>query len=138
MSTEERMKILEMIASGKISAEEAARLLDASGSGAGGNSAAAEKPADRALAERPIEVDRTKFAGRRLRVKVVESGGTKVNVNLPLSLMEIGLKIGGRFVDELKNIDREMEMLMEAISNDVQGKIVEVDDEDSHVEVYIE
>jgi hypothetical protein len=31
-----------------------------------------------------------------------------------------------------------MEMLMEAISNDVHGKIVEVDDEDSHVEVYIE
>jgi hypothetical protein len=52
--------------------------------------------------------------------------------------MEIGLKIGGRFVDELRDIDKEMEMLMEAISNDVQGKIVEVDDEDSHVEVYIE
>jgi hypothetical protein len=135
MSTEERMKILEMIASGKITAEEAARLLDA-----GGGPAAAEKTTapDRALAEKPVVVDRTKFAGRRLRVKVVESSGTKVNVNLPLSLMEIGLKIGGRFVDELRDIDQEMEMLMEAIANDVQGKIVEVDDEDSHVEVYIE
>ena len=136
MSTEERMKILEMIASGKITAEEAARLLDAAGKTSGSGSSAGEaKPS---LAERPAVLDGAKFSGRRLRVKVIENNGTKVNVNLPLSLMEIGLKIGGRFVDELKDIDREMEMLMEAISNDVHGKIVEVDDEDSHVEVYIE
>ena len=82
--------------------------------------------------------DRAKLNGRRPRVKVEVVNGTKVNVNLPLSLMEIGLKIGGRFVDELQDIDDEMQMLIEAISNDVQGKIVEVDDEDSHVEVYIE
>ncbi|HUF38279.1 MAG TPA: hypothetical protein VMN57_07140 [Anaerolineales bacterium] len=133
MSTEERMKILEMIAAGQITAEEAARLLDASSTSAAGGAAALEKPADRSAG-----MDRTRFAGRRLRVKVVENDGTRVNVNLPLSLMEIGLKIGGRFVDELRDIDREMEMLMDAIRNDVQGKIVEVDDEDSHVEVYIE
>ncbi len=133
MSTEERMKILEMIASGQITAEEGARLLDAAGS-------ASDSPARTAVSTvvRSDKLDKTKFAGRRLRVKVVETNGTKVNVNLPLSLMEIGLKIGGRFVDELRDIDKEMEMLMEAISNDVQGKIVEVDDEDSHVEVYIE
>jgi DUF4097 and DUF4098 domain-containing protein YvlB len=134
MSTQERMKILEMIAAGQITAEEAARLLDAAGTGA----AEREQPVERSLAERSAGLDKTKFAGRRLRVKVVENNGTKVNVNLPLSLMEIGLKIGGRFVDELRDIDREMEMLMEAISHDVQGKIIEVDDEDSHVEVYIE
>lgn len=29
-------------------------------------------------------------------------------------------------------------MLMEAVRHDVTGKIVEVDDEDSHVEIYIE
>lgn len=133
MSTPERMKILEMIASGQISAEEAARLLDAAGTSAPAPKAEAPKaaPVSSALAE-------SRMKGRRLRVKVTENDGTKVNVNLPLSLMEIGLKIGGRFVDELKDLDREMEMLMEAISNDVQGKIVEVDDEDSHVEIYIE
>jgi len=138
MSTQERMKILEMIAAGQITAEEAARLLDAAGTGAAAGAAEREQPVERSLAERSAGLDKTKFAGRRLRVKVVENNGTRVNVNLPLSLMEIGLKIGGRFVDELRDIDREMEMLMEAISNDVQGKIVEVDDEDSHVEVYIE
>lgn len=135
MSTPERMKILEMIASGQITVEEAARLLDAAGSSA---PAAEEKAASQPLSEQLEKVDLSKMKGRRLRVKVVETSGTRVNVNLPLSLMEVGMKIGGRFVDELKDLDAEMQMLIEAISNDVQGKIVEVDDEDSHVEIYIE
>ena len=137
MSTQERMKILEMIAEGQVTAAEAARLLDAAG--AGGSEEAAPVKAEAAVVEKKTALpDRSKLNGRRLRVKVEESNGTKVNVNLPLSLMEIGLKIGGRFVDELSDIDDEMQMLIDAISNDVQGKIVEVDDEDSHVEVYIE
>ena len=133
MSTKERMKILEMIASGQITAEEGSRLLDAGGVE---EPAPAEKSAS--VAKQLESVDLSKMKGRRLRVKVVESSGTRVNVNLPLSLMEVGLKIGGRFVDELRDMDNEMQMLLEAIQNDVHGKIVEVDDEDSHVEVYIE
>ena len=84
MSTEERMKILEMIASGKITAEEAARLLDASGRSANDPSTAAEtaseaKPEMVSLAERP-GLDKTKFSGRRLRVKVVENNGYAISV----------------------------------------------------------
>ena len=134
MSTQERMKILEMIAEGKISAEEGSRLLDASGSAEPDESAAAK------AVQAPSATIRRRSDGtvRRLRVKVIEENGTRVNVNLPLSLMEVGLKIGGRFVSELNGLDHEMGMLMEAIENDVVGKIVEVDDEDSHVEIYIE
>ncbi len=136
MSQQERMKILEMIASGQITAEEAARLLDAAGSAE--TSAPPETVRTESLSDKLESVDISKMKGRRLRVKVVETNGARVNVNLPLSLMEVGLKIGGRFVDELRYLDAEMQMLIEAIQNDVQGKIVEVDDEDSHVEVYIE
>lgn len=140
MTTPERMKILEMIASGQITADEAARLLDAAGAPAPASQpAAAEKKApEKTLSKQLEKVDLSSLKGRRLRVKVVETNGTRVNVNLPLSLMEVGLKIGGRFVDELRDLDAEMQMLVEAIANDVQGKIVEVDDEDSHVEIYIE
>jgi len=138
MTSPERMKILEMIGSGQITAEEGARLLDASGSAAL-KAEAAPAPASAKRYEEKLEVmEPAKFKGRRLRIKVVETNGSKVNVNLPLSLMEVGLKIGGRFVDELNGLDAEMQMLFDAIQNDVQGKIVEVDDEDSHVEIYIE
>ena len=136
MSTQERMKILEMIANGQITADEGSRLLDAANSGAAAPAAAAPS----APVSKPMEssIDLSKMKGRRLRVKVVETNGARVNVNLPLSLMEVGLKIGGRFVDELNGLDSEMQMLFDAIQNDVHGKIVEVDDEDSHVEIYIE
>jgi hypothetical protein len=130
---EERMKILEMISNGTVTAEEGARLLEASGS-------ASEAPAPKAETKK-VKVVQSNGNGdskRRLRVKVQEENGTRVNVNLPLSLMEIGLKIGGRFVDELQDMDDEMQMLIEAMKNDVTGKIVEVEDEDSHVEVFIE
>ena len=138
MSTQERMKILEMIASGQITAEEASRLLDAASAGAAAETNEPSVVSDVSLSQKLESVDKSKLKGRRLRVKVVETNGARVNVNLPLSLMEVGLKIGGRFVDELQDMEAEMQMLIEAIQNDVHGKIVEVDDDDSHVEVYIE
>jgi hypothetical protein len=148
MNTEERLKILEMIASKQVTPEEGARLLEAVGSAAVGPAAPATAPppapakqmvqAPAAEPTRTVSVLPNGGTAKRLRIRVVEGSGTKVNVNLPLSLMEIGLKFGGRFVDELKDFDNEIQMLMEAVRNDVTGKIVEVDDEDSHVEIFIE
>jgi len=132
MTTQERLKILEMIAGGKLTAEEGARLLDASAP------PAALDVARIAMASAPSLPKKSNGAQRHLRVKVVEGSGTRVNINLPLSLMEVGLRIGGRFVDELKDFEAELALLMEAVRNDMTGKIVEVDDEDSHVEIYIE
>jgi len=140
MNTEERLKILEMIANQQVTPAEGARLLEAVGEGVPTPVAPVEK-AEKAPAPTPtktVSVLPNGNGAKRLRIHVVEGSGTKVNVNLPLSLMEVGLKFGGRFVDELKDIDAEIQMLMEAVRNDVTGKIVEVDDEDSHVEIFIE
>lgn len=135
MNTEERLKILEMIANQQVSPEEGARLLEAVGTAAPAPTPApAPKPV---VVPSPISTSNGEGA-KRLRIHVVEGKGTKVNVNLPLSLMEVGLRFGGRFVDELKDFDSEIQMLMEAVRHDVTGKIVEVDDEDSHVEIFIE
>ncbi|HLF88737.1 MAG TPA: hypothetical protein VI451_07340 [Anaerolineales bacterium] len=142
MNTEERLKILEMIANKQVTPEEGARLLEA----VGAQPPAPETPPAPAgkvekapvAASSPVVSKSNGEGAKRLRIHVVEGTGTKVNVNLPLSLMEVGLRFGGRFVDELKDFDSEIQMLMEAVRHDVTGKIVEVDDEDSHVEIYIE
>ncbi len=143
MSTEERIKVLNMIAEGQVTADEGAQLLSAMEMGvapavepAPEPAATIEPVAKPKPAASPIKIKNGNT--RYLRIKVVEASGTKVNVNLPLSLMEVGLKLGGKFVDELNDMDAELQMLMEAVQNDVSGKIVEVDDEDSHVEIYIE
>lgn len=145
MNTEERLKILEMIASQQVTAEEGARLLEAVATPASASVPTATPTPARAAEKAPAPVadsapvvSTSNGGAKRLRIHVVEGKGTKVNVNLPLSLMEVGLRFGGRFVDELKDFDSEIQLLMEAIRHDVTGKIVEVDDEDSHVEIYIE
>ena len=143
---DERTHILNMVAEGQITAMEGAQLLEALGEddqGAAPGSDPAPQPEpspanDRVAAPRADVQPKTNGSATRLRIKVIERNGARVNVNLPLSLMEVGLKFGGRFVDELQDMDDEMQMLMEAIRNDVTGKIVEVDDDDSHVEIFIE
>ena len=121
----ERAQILNMISEGKISAEEGARLL------------AAVKPP-----ERRESLARTKDAarGRWLRVRVLNmaTGKPKVNVNIPMGLVSMGLRLGAQFTPELEDFD--IEELMAAIDEGVQGKIIEVEDEEGgeRVEIFIE
>ncbi|MFZ5916293.1 MAG: SHOCT-like domain-containing protein [Chloroflexota bacterium] len=125
VSQEERSQILKMVGEGKISAEEGARLLAAISTG--------ERP-------KPSFKGGDAFQGRWLRVRVLNmmTGKPKVNVNLPLSLVGVGLKLGANFAPELAEFD--VNELMTAIQEGAQGKILEViDDEDGElVEVYIE
>ncbi len=83
---DDRTRILELLAAGKITADEAARLLDAMGSGAeaaGESESAATAPAKAAAAAPP------KF----LYVKVISIKGDNVNVKIPLGLVRAGLKL---------------------------------------------
>lgn len=78
---EERKKILEMLAEGKITAEDAARLLDKIQ--AGSVSAAAEP-------RKTGEKCKIKY----LRVHVNSNEGDKVNVRVPIRLIRTGIKLG--------------------------------------------
>ena len=66
------------------------------------------------------------------------TGKTKTSVNIPLGLMEWGLQIGAQFAPEVANINSEE--LIEALQSGVDGKIVDVIDEEDgeHVEIFIE
>lgn len=126
---EEVKKILKMVEEKKITSEEGERLIDSLDdnapqvSGSGDWNSTGTEP---------------KF----LRVHVID-GGDKVDINVPLSLVEVGLKLGTQFAgqdsetaDKLKGID--FKQLMEAIKEGARGKIVDVKTESSIVEVYVE
>jgi len=121
-SVEERMKILKMIEEGKVSAEEAAKLLSAL-----------------ANANRPMG-GFTAGGAKWLRVRVtdVSSGRSKATVQIPISLMEAGMKIGAHFAPEIDGVN--MDQLMDALRLGTTGKIIDVvDDEDGeHVEIFVE
>ena len=124
MSTaEERKKILNMIAEGKISAQEGAQLLKAL-------SGAAQKRGTVDMTTEPRYL--------RVRVTSMASGKVKVNINLPMSLINVGLRMGARFAPDMDGLD--FEEIMEAIDSGMRGKIVDVEDteDNERVEIFVE
>ena len=124
---DERMQILKMIEERKISAEEGAKLL--------------------AALETPTKDDAHDFRdskGRWFRVRVTDmrTGKRKVNVNIPLGLLEVGARLGVRFGakkdPDLANLD--LNEIVSMIRGGAEGKIVDVEDEEDgeRVEVYVE
>jgi hypothetical protein len=123
-TTDERMRILKMISEKQITAEEGAGLLEAlRGSSAGDTSGRNETSKARWL---------------RIRVTDRPSGRTKVNVSLPIGLVDVGLKMGARFAPEMAGMD--VSAIQAALKDGVQGRIIEVDDEDDdeRVEIFVE
>lgn len=128
-SIEERMKILKMIEEGKISAEEGAKLLAALAEGRHGS-----------LGPTPPNRPGRPGAPRTLRIRVTDTatGRSKASVQIPLALVDAGMKIGAHFAPEVEGVD--MTNVMDAMRSGITGKIIDVmDDEDGeHVEIFIE
>ena len=92
--SEERSRILSLLADGKITVDEAERLLDAVGSGAGAGTGTAGESGGKAAAG--AEARPSADAGsppRYMYVKVVSTSGDNVDVRIPLSLVKSGLKL---------------------------------------------
>ena len=125
VTSEERMKILKMISDGKITAEEGSSLISALSQRTEKSNLAAKRS----------------LSGRTLRVRVMDlrTGNTRVNVNVPMSLVDAGLNIAAQFTPEVENAQM-MEAVKEALAENMTGKIVDVIDEEDgeHIEIFIE
>jgi hypothetical protein len=121
-TTEERMQILKMIESGQITAEEGAKLL-----------AVLSK-----VSEPQAGPPGSEPKWFRVRVTDLETGRQKVSVNIPIGLVDVGIKMGARFAPEAEGVD--FEQVITAIRSGMQGKVIDVlDEEDSErVEVFVE
>ncbi|MFZ5879805.1 MAG: SHOCT-like domain-containing protein [Chloroflexota bacterium] len=128
-SVEERMKILKMIEEGKISAEEGAKLLAALRDGGRRGPGVPTPP-------RPPGAPGARWL--RVRVTDTNTGRSKASVQIPLALVDAGMKIGAHFAPEVEGVD--MSNVMEAIRSGVTGKIIDVIDEEDgeHVEIFVE
>lgn len=112
----DRTSVLEQLSSGKISAAQAADLLGS------------PKPAAPANSNRRL----------RVRVSNIESGRDRVNVNVPMNLVEAGLKLGARY--EPKVADFDLQEILDAVRSGAEGKVVEVENWESgeRVEIFID
>jgi hypothetical protein len=125
-TVEERMKILKMIEEGKISADEGSKLLSAL--------------SDSRRGMPPLRQPGSAGPARWLRIRVTDTrtGRSKASVQIPLALVDAGMKIGAHFAPEVEGVD--MTNVMEALRMGVTGKIIDVVDEEDgeHVEIYVE
>ena len=123
-TTDERMRILKMVEDGKLTAEEGARLL----------AALRETRKEVRLQSAP-----SRAAGKgwlRVRVTDLATGRVKVNVNLPLGLVDAGMNIATQFAPDIN-----FSQIADAVRNgEMEGKIVDVIDEvdGEHVEVFVD
>ncbi len=125
-TAEERMRILKMIDDGKISADEGTSLLSTLSEVRRGSNASG--------------VPRMQGTARWLRVRITDlpTGHSKASVQIPIALLDAGMKIGANFAPEVGGVD--MSTIMEALRAGVTGKIIDVvDDRDGErVEIFVE
>lgn len=119
---EERMKILDMIRDGKIKPDEGARLIAALQTGSKATQTAAQPRNARWL---------------RVRVSQIGTDKVKVNVNLPISVVNVGLKLGARLVP---NGDIDFPAILQLVKEGRVGKVLELrnDEEEERIEVWLE
>ena len=120
-TSEERMQILEMVASGKITAEEGSRLLRALEKGS-----------------QPAETRSAQPRMLKIRITDLATGKDRVNVSIPMSLVNVGMKMGARFAPEIEGVN--LDEVMVAIRHGAHGRIVDVTDEEEgeRVEIFVE
>jgi hypothetical protein len=119
----DRMKILEMIASRKITPDEGAELLGA-----------VSKPKQ----EIPTRENTRDPRWFRVRVTDTFSGKPKAIVNIPMGLMDWGLKLGAQFAPEVSDVN--LDELRDILHSGFEGKIIDVIDEEDgeQVEIFID
>jgi len=125
-TTEERLKILKMVEDGKISAEDGAKLLAALNEGR------------KAATPPPVGSTGSGMRYFRVRVSDLATGKTTTTVNIPLGLVNAGIKMGARFAPNWDS--GQMEAITEALRSGASGKIIDVTDDDKgeRVEIFVE
>ena len=119
---EEKMEILKMVEEGKITSKDGIDLLNALD----------EK-------EKEIPIRKSKW----LKIRVYDPNDkTKVNVNIPIALVDIGLKVATKMSPELKESNLEsidFNEIVQAIKDGAEGKIVDIESENGEkVEIIVE
>lgn len=135
VTAEERIKILQMLQDGKITPEAAAQLLDAMGEGDTPPEVIASPAED---AQKPLQETARQPRWLHVRVTDTNSGRPRVNVRLPIGLVNLGMKLGSKYAPEIEGID--LAGMLQAAQTGGTGTFVDVVDEEEgeHVEVFLE
>ena len=131
MSSEERLRILEMVAEGELTTEEADELLRAM--------EPAPQPATRGAFAPPALPLRPAAPQRYLTIRVVEGDQPKVNVRFPLGLARGAAKWLGSLTEQVLSFDLNVKELVESLGDaPSDGTVIDLHDDDTTVWIGIE
>ncbi len=118
-SNSERNRILHMIESGQVTAAQAAQLLDA-------------LEQEREHSERQVR-DRTV----RVRVTNLATNRQKINVVIPVSLIDVGLRLSTRLAPQISG--SALEHLLRAMRSGATGRLLDLQDleEGERLEIFL-
>ena len=119
-STDERNRVLYMVESGKVTAAQAAQLLDTMD------------------LERSRSREQSRNRTARVRVTNLATNRQKVNVTIPVSLIQVGLRLGTRLAPQVSG--SALEDLLRAIEGGATGRLLDLQDleEGERVEIFAE
>lgn len=138
---DEKLRILKMVEKGKLSADQAVKLIDAMGENIPADSAS-YNAGNSGIQSSKLHSENL-YENKMLRVIVDSPMGDKVNVQLPVKIIRQLLKVTGEFPikrEELQGIDLQelSASILECLDQEILGNIIEVDDADGGtVKVFI-
>ncbi|UCG24479.1 MAG: hypothetical protein JSW55_00275 [Chloroflexota bacterium] len=158
LKDEQRKEILQLLATGNITAEEAAELLAGGVQGVPAQDdspESAEQPRTEKQPEAAADLDeqirvepdpalkatnggnRQSPSWLRVRVSDLKTGRKKVTVNIPMRLMRFGLAVGSHFAPELDDFDWDE---LTGMLGSEKGMLVDVQDEEDgeHVQIFVD
>lgn len=115
---EEIKKILKMVESGKLKAEEAEKLIEAI-----------------------LDTEKKTCSGKFLKIKIEDNEGEKVNINIPIALVKMATKFIPKDKKEyLKEKDIDIDEILSSIKEATEGEIINIEDkkDGSYVKIWIE
>lgn len=117
--SQEKKLILEMFKEGKITVDEAEKLLEG-------------------IVGTQDESRFSKSINRKfLKVLVIEDNNTKVNINIPIALAEVGLKLIPKDKLKIEGKDINIEEILKLIQKGSEGELVNIDTADKGKEVKV-
>ncbi|MFS0861081.1 SHOCT-like domain-containing protein [Fredinandcohnia sp. 179-A 10B2 NHS] len=114
--SDEISRVLTMLEEGKLNKEKAAELIDV-----------LQGKGNQDLNKQTS----TTYLNKMLKIRVASEDGDNVNINLPIKLLKAVLKVGtnvAKMIPESEKYvkDIDVELLIEAIENEMDGQIVDV------------
>lgn len=124
-SSDERLRVLKLIEEGKISASEAVSMLDA-----------ASNPANETGQRTAVANEPPRYI--HVLVTDIDSGKARVNIRMPINLLNTGIKMGAHLPTEINALNTNQ--INDSIQRGITGQVLDVmdDDEGERVQIFLE